>query len=172
LLPLAGLALAGGTAAGASVKYAQPVRTGTEHFVLTTRSTATNPTYRAVASGVFKGAGSFTQVASTNTSAKLVAHIAGGRFVVEAATDGTRHISTNSATCRETYTSDGNSYQITDGSGSLQGLHGYGKANIWGTAIAPRKANGKCNFNAPEPVRGTSLTIIQASGPVWLPKHH
>lgn len=168
----AGLALAGGTTASASVKYPQPVRHGTEHFVLATRSTAANPTYRAVAHGVFKGTGSFAQVASTSTSTKLVAHIAGGRFVVKAADNGKNHAYTNSRTCRETYTSDGNSYQITDGSGRLQGLYGYGKADIWGTAIAPRKANGTCNFSAPKPVRGTSLTIIHASGPVWLPRHY
>lgn len=167
----AGLALAGGATASASVKHPQPVRHRAEHFVLSTRSTANNPTYSTVASGVFQGTGSITQIASTAASVELVAHIAGGRFVIKSTNNGTRHTSANSRTCRETYTSDGNSYQITDGSGALRGLYGSGKADIWGTAVAPRKANGTCNFNAPKPLRGTSLTIIHASGPVWLPRH-
>jgi hypothetical protein len=168
----ASLVAVGGTAASASTNSPQYFRHGQEHFVLWTRSTSSTPTYRAVAFGVFNGAGAFRTISATSSRSVLIAHIAGGSFLVTAQDNGTSNSTANKYTCRETYTSAGNTYQIKDGTGRLWGLFGWGTYSVYSVQTAPRYwPGGPCDFNAP-PVPGTTFTVVRAAGPVYLPGYH
>lgn len=139
--------------------------------MLTTRSASNTPTYSAVAYGVFNGFGVFRTVSSTSSKTVLVAYIAGGSFWVTAQDNGSSNTVVNPFTCRVTFTSSGNTYQIKNGSGRLWGLFGWGTYSIYSVQTVPRWwPGGPCNFKAP-PVPGSTFTLIRASGPVFLPFH-
>lgn len=169
----ASLVAAGGTAASASTNSPQHLRYGQESFVLTTTSSAPLPVYWASASGVFHGNGVFVTTYSNNQTGRtrLVAYIAGGSFWVSAQANGPGYVKQDWKACREFITSNG-TYQIFNGMGRLWGLRGWGTYYLFSVQTFPRAWTPwgwTCNFNAP-PI-GT-FTIIRASGPVFLPRHH
>jgi len=169
----ASLVAAGGTAASASTASPQHFRHGQEYFVLWTRSPSSTPTYALVARGVFNGFGFSRTVSSSSTQVVLFTRVAGGTYLTYAQENGTSQTYANPYTCRVTYTSYGNTYQINNGTGRLWGLFGWGTYSIYAVQTAPRGPGGQCNFspNAP-PVPGSTFTVIHASGPVFLPRHY
>jgi len=169
----ASLVAAGGTAASASTNSPQHFRHGQEYFVLWTSSPSNTPTYALVAHGVFNGFGVTKTVSATSSLVVLFTRVAGGTYWTFAKENGTSQTATNPYTCRVTYTSYGNTYQIKYGTGRLWGLFGWGTYSIFAVQTVPRLyPKGPCNFGSPYPVPGTTFTIIHASGPVFLPKHH
>jgi hypothetical protein len=169
----ASLVAVGGTAASASTTNSQYVRYGQESFVLTTNSSAQLPVYWASASGVFNGFGVFVTKYSNNYGhTGLVAYISGGSFWVSAQANGPGYTKKDWRSCSE-FTSSNGTYQIFNGMGRLWGLRGWGTYYLFSVQTFPRQGNpwygSSCAFNAP-PI--STFTIIHASGPVFLPRHH
>ncbi len=139
--------------------------------MLTTHSSAQLPVYWASASGVFNGSGVFVTTSSYQGTTRLSAYIAGGSFLVKAQANGPGSTKTDWTACQVFFTSSG-TYQIFNGMGRLWGLRGWGNYYLFSVQTFPRKGYGygwRCNFHAP-PI--STFTIIHASGPVTLPKHH
>ena len=167
----ASLVAVGGTAASASTNSPQHFRFGQESFVLTTNSPNPLPVYWATASGVFNGPGVFVTKYSNQGQTGLVAYFGYGSFRVQAQASGLPSTKTDWRACR-VYTTSSGSYQIFNGRGSLWGLRGFGNYYLFSVQTYPRSWTPwgwTCLFRA-TPI-GT-FTIIHASGPVWLPRHH
>jgi len=167
----ASLVAVGGTAASASTNSPQHFRFGQESFVLTTNSSNPLPAYWATASGVFNGPGVFvTKYSNGQGQTGLAAYFGYGSFWVSAQANGPGSSTTDSRTCQVFITSDG-TYQISNGRGSLWGLRGFGNYYLFSVQTFPRQGYGwygPCLFKTP--IR--TFTIIRASGPVFLPRHH
>jgi hypothetical protein len=142
---------------------------GTQTFVLTTRSTAANPVYQAVATGVISATGTM-QATSTAASAPLKATFPKGTFMLNEETAGKQSGTINPSTCAAVYTDSNLKYKISNGTGSYKGISGSGTANLKFTGTLPKLSNGKCNEStSATPVAGTALSVVHASGPVTLP---
>ncbi len=152
-----------------SAGWASASSSGTQSFVLTTRSTAPNPVYQAVASGVFSATGTM-QATSTASNAPLKATFPKGTFMLNEVSAGHQSGTINPSTCAAVYTETGLKYTISNGTGSYKGITGSGTANLKFTGTLPKLSNGKCNESTTAtPVAGTALSVVHASGPVTLP---
>jgi hypothetical protein len=142
---------------------------GTQSFALATHSTAQNPVYRAVATGVFKATGTM-QATSSASSAPLKASFPGGTFLLTQTSAGKQTGSINPSTCRAVYTVTGLAYKIGSGTGTYKGISGSGTANLKFTGTLPKLSNGKCNEStSATPIAGTAYSVVHASGPITLP---
>ncbi len=152
-----------------SAGWASASSSGTQSFVLTTRSTAPNPVYQAVASGLFSATGTM-QATSTASNAPLKATFPKGTFMLNEVSAGHQSGTINPSTCAAVYTETGLKYTISNGTGSYKGITGSGTANLKFTGTLPKLSNGKCNESTTAtPVAGTALSVVHASGPVTLP---
>jgi hypothetical protein len=152
-----------------SAGWASASSSGTLRFVLTTRSTAANPVYRAVASGVFAATGTM-QATSAASNAPLKARFPNGTFLVNEVSPGRQSGTVNPSTCAAIYTETGLKYKLTSGTGSYKGISGSGTANLRFTGTLPKLSNGKCNESTSvTPVAGTTYSVVHASGPATLP---
>ncbi len=170
ILPKAGALLAAAASiALLSAPWASASMTGTQSFVLTTRSTVANPVYQAVASGVFSATGTM-QATSAASTAPLKATFPKGTFLINEVSTGKESGTINPSTCAAVYTDTGLKYKITGGTGSYNGITGSGTANLKFTGTLPKLSNGKCNeSSSATPLAGTALSVVHASGPVTLP---
>jgi hypothetical protein len=163
------LAAAAGTALLTGAWSSSTDPSGTQSLVLTTRSTAANPVYQAVATGVFKATGT-VQARSTASSAPLRARFPGGTFLISQVSAGKETGAINPTTCAAAYTDTGLKYKIGSGTGKYAGIAGSGTANIKFSGTLPKLSNGKCNESTTAvPMAGTALSVVHASGPVTLP---
>ena len=152
-----------------SAPRASASTSGTQTFVLTTRSTAANPVYQATATGPISATGTM-QATSTASSAPLRAKFPKGTFLLNEVSAGHETGTINPSTCAAVYTDTGIKYTITDGTGSYKGITGSGTANLRFTGTLPKLSNGKCNESTSvTPVAGTALSVVHARGPVTLP---
>lgn len=152
-----------------SAGWASASSSGTQSFVLTTRSTAPNPVYQAVASGVFSATGTM-RATSTASNAPLKATFPKGTFMLNEVSAGHQSGTINPSTCAAVYTETGLKYTISNGTGSYKGITGSGTANLKFTGTLPKLSNGKCNESTTAtPVAGTALSVVHARGPVTLP---
>ncbi len=152
-----------------SAPWASASTSGTQTFVLTTRSTAANPVYQATATGPISATGTM-QATSTASSAPLRARFPKGTFLLNEVSAGHETGTINPTTCAAVYTDTGIKYTITDGTGSYKGITGSGTANLRFTGTLPKLSNGKCNESTSvTPVAGTALSVVHARGPVTLP---
>jgi hypothetical protein len=170
ILPKAGAVLAAAASTALlSAPWASASSTGTQSFVLTTRSTASNPVYQAVASGVFSATGTM-RATSTASTAPLKATFPKGTFLLNEESAGKESGTINPSTCAAVYTDTGLKYKITSGTGSYKGITGSGTASLKFTGTLPKLSNGKCSeSSSATPVAGTALSVVHASGPVTLP---
>lgn len=170
ILPKAAAALAAvASAALFTAGWSSGGTSGTQSFVLTTRSTAPNPVYHAVASGVFSATGTM-QATSTASNAPLKARFPGGTFMVDEVSPGRQSGTINPSTCAAVYTDTGLKYKISNGTGKYKGITGSGTATLKFTGTLPKLSNGKCNESTnATPVAGTAYSVVHASGPVTLP---
>jgi hypothetical protein len=142
---------------------------GTQSFVFTTHSTAANPLYNAVATGVFKATGT-VQATSAASNAPLRARFPGGTFLISQVSSGKQTGTINPTTCAAAYTDTGLKYTIGSGTGTYNGITGTGTANLKFTGTLPKLSNGKCNESTTAvPLAGTAYSVVNASGPVTLP---
>jgi hypothetical protein len=142
---------------------------GTQSFVLSTHSTAANPVYTAVATGVFSATGT-AQATSTASNAPLKASFPGGTFEISQVTAGKQTGTINPSTCAAVYTDSGLKYKLGSGTGKYTGITGSGTANLKFTGTLPKLSNGKCNESTTAtPIAGTAYSVVHASGPVTLP---
>jgi hypothetical protein len=149
--------------------WASASSSGTQSFVLATRSTAPNPVYQAVASGVFSATGTM-RATSTASNAPLKATFPKGTFLLNEVSAGRQSGTINPSTCAAVYTETGLKYKLTSGTGSYKGISGGGTANLRFTGTLPKLSNGKCNEStSATPLAGTAYTVMHASGPVTLP---
>ena len=149
--------------------WASASTSGTQAFVLTTRSTAANPVYQAVATGVISATGTM-QATSTASSAPLKAKFPKGTFMLNETSPGRQSGTINPSTCVAVYTDTGLTYKINNGTGSYKGISGTGTANLKFTGTLPKLSNGKCNESTNvTPVAGTALSVVHARGPITLP---
>ncbi len=149
--------------------WASASTSGTLSFVLTTHSTAANPVYNAVASGLFSATGTM-QATSTASNAPLKAKFPNGTFLVNETSAGKQSGTVNPSTCAAVYTETGLKYKITDGTGHYAGISGTGTADLKFTGTLPKLSNGKCNESTTAvPVAGTATSVVHASGPATLP---
>jgi hypothetical protein len=152
-----------------SAPWASASTSGTQTFVLTTRSTAANPVYQATATGPISATGTM-QATSTASSAPLRAKFPKGTFLLNEVSAGHETGMINPSTCAAVYTDTGIKYTITGGTGSYKGITGSGTANLRFTGTLPKLSNGKCNESTSvTPVAGTALSVVHARGPVTLP---
>jgi hypothetical protein len=152
-----------------SAPWASASTSGTQTFVLTTRSTAANPVYQATAAGPISATGTM-QATSTASSAPLRAKFPKGTFLLNEVSAGHETGTINPSTCAAVYTDTGIKYTITNGTGSYKGITGSGTANLRFTGTLPKLSNGKCNESTSvTPVAGTALSVVHARGPVTLP---
>lgn len=169
ILARTGAILAVAGTAMLSAGWAFAATSGTQTFVLTTRSTAPNPVYQAVASGVFSATGTM-QATSAASGAPLKAKFPHGTFMLDEVSPGRQSGTINPSTCAAVYTDTGLKYKITNGTGSYKGITGSGTANLRFTGTLPKLSNGKCNEStSATPVAGTALSVVHARGPVTLP---
>jgi hypothetical protein len=152
-----------------SAPWASASTSGTQAFVLTSRSTAANPVYQAAATGPISATGTM-QATSTTSDAPLKATFPKGTFHLNEVSAGRTSGTINPSTCAAVYTDTGIKYTISDGTGSYKGITGSGTANLKFTGTLPKLSNGKCNEStSATPVSGTALSVVHASGPVTLP---
>jgi hypothetical protein len=160
---------AAASAALLSAPWALASMSGTQRFVLTTRSTAANPVYQAVATGVISASGTM-QATSTASNAPLKAKFPKGTFMLNEVSAGRQSGTINPSTCAAVYTDTGLKYKLSNGTGSYKGITGTGTANLKFTGTLPKLSNGKCNeSSSATPMAGTALSVVHASGPVTLP---
>jgi len=110
-----------------SAPWASASTSGTQRFVLTTRSTAANPVYQAAATGVITATGTM-QATSTASSAPLKAKFPKGTFLLNEVSAGHETGTINPSTCAAVYSDTGIKYTISSGTGSYKGITGSGTA--------------------------------------------
>jgi hypothetical protein len=139
------------------------VKSGTETFSGSTASTANSPTVPLKASGVFADTGSI-YLADSN-SLKGTFKLSDGNLYVTHSKGVQRQ--TVSKTCVAVFTETG-TYVVTGGTGTYKGAAGgVGTYKVTFSATLPKLADGKCNeAQSAQPVKGTSLTVFHATGPV------
>lgn len=166
LAGLAGLAVLAGCGSGG---HGSPARHGTETLVFSTHQLTGNLDFTAAASGVFKAAGSFAEVGSSDQSRAVFPH---GSFLVTHPRSKAAKVtsqSVNHASCVATEIERA-PYTISGGTGRYKGISGAGTAIITFTARLPRLKNGSCDLSSTVSlVPGTATTTIRAVGRVRLP---
>jgi hypothetical protein len=152
-----------------SAPWASASTSGTQTFVLTSRSTAPNPVYQATATGPISATGTM-QATSTASNAPLKAKFPKGTFLLNEVSAGHETGTINPSTCAAVYTETGITYTVSSGTGSYKGITGNGTASLRFTGTLPKLSNGKCNESTSvTPVAGTALTVLRARGPVTIP---
>jgi hypothetical protein len=142
---------------------------GTETTVMTTSSTASNPSFALDASGVFAGKG--TLVGNGNGKDSSTAKLSDGTFVVNHPQGKQKTVSESldSKSCAAKLVEQG-PYTLSKGTGKYAGISGSGTAIVTTTATLPRLKDGKCDTSTTvTPVSGTEHMTIKAVGPVHLP---
>jgi|HubBroStandDraft_5_1064220.scaffolds.fasta_scaffold11998_4 hypothetical protein len=163
---LAITAVAGLAGCSAHVKVA---REGTETFVLSTDSAASNPDYSATASGLFADRGTFPGIGDGRNAS--MAKLAGGTFVVtHPSADAKTTLQTvNSHSCAVVFEQRG-TFTVGRGTGAYKGITGYGTDTARFTGVLPKDADGKCDTSASaSPVQGSTHSVITATGSILIP---
>jgi hypothetical protein len=167
---LAGALLAGaGGTAGCAARAQSSVRAGAEELVLSTDSGASNPDYKLLVYGVFRGTG--TSVGIGNGQNQSLAMMPGGTFVVShpVADLRVRHQSVNPRSCEIVVEQTG-TFTVSRGTGAFRGITGYGTETVVYRARLRRGPGGKCKpSRSGAAVGGTASTEIRALGSVLLP---
>jgi len=149
--------------------HANVAREGTERFVLSSDSAASNPDYSATASGLFADRGTFPGIGNGRNAS--MAKLAGGTFVVtHPSADAKTTLQTvNSHTCAVVFEQKG-TFTVGKGTGAYKGITGYGTDTAHFTGMLPKDADGKCDTSASaSPVQGSTHAVITATGSILIP---
>jgi hypothetical protein len=148
-----------GAAAFAAASAATP-STKTEHFTLiTTSTTARQPTYSVIATGAFIDGG----IATHERKGGLTLHLSSGTITLERNKPHPQVTKTETATACMQTASSSFSYTIAQGTGAYKGISGSGRATDH-DAFVEQVVHGSCSTNF-----AAAQGVITAKGRVSLP---
>ncbi len=149
--------------------HANVARGGTETFVLSSASSASNPDYLGTASGVFSDKGTFPGIGNGRNAS--MAKLSDGTFVVTHPASAARTTlqTVNNRTCAVVLEQRG-SFTVGKGTGTYKGITGYGTDITRFTGVLPKQGNGKCDQSASAIlVAGSAHSKITATGSILIP---